>query len=109
MDSNLSEIVKKVCSDFNSPVEAVVTHPDWLYINLLLPPKTSLSSIINSVKGVTSRRLKSDALISDDYLVDGALWTPSYLAVTENEYPHEKINEHLKTMDRLALPKASQL
>ncbi len=45
------------------------------------PPKLAVSTLVNSLKGVSSRLLRRDRPdIAQRYYYNGVLWTPSYFA-----------------------------
>ncbi len=54
---------------------------DHVHLLVNYAPKTSLSKLVNSLKGVSSRKLRQDHAdaISTVYY-KGALWSPSYFA-----------------------------
>lgn len=76
----LEKIFSKICKDFD--VEMVEFNGESDHIHLLVnyPPKVSLSHLVNSLKGVSSRKMKQ---YHPDLLKQywkGALWSPSYFA-----------------------------
>src|SRR6202163_3581296 len=73
----LRHIFSKVCTDF----EAVLVHLDGEtnHVHLLVnyPPKVSVSSLVNSLKGVSSRMIrKKNYPTIRRKLWGGALWSP---------------------------------
>jgi putative transposase len=62
----LKGIFSKVCDD----MEAVLVN---------YPPKLSLSKLVNSLKGVSSRMLRKEFKSEiEKFLYNGVLWSPSY-------------------------------
>ncbi|EKN4689939.1 IS200/IS605 family transposase, partial [Yersinia ruckeri] len=67
-----------VCADFD--VELVEMDGESEHVHLLInyPPKLAVSSLVNSLKGVSSRLLRRDRPdIAARYYYKGVLWTPS--------------------------------
>ena len=62
----LKVMLEKVCSDFQA--QLVETHGEAEHVHLLItyPPKHSVSSMVNSLKGVSSRLLRVDCLELND-------------------------------------------
>jgi putative transposase len=78
----LQEIFRSVCADFE--VELKEFNGDSTHVHLLVtyPPKVRLSELVDSLKGVSSRRLKQEfPAISTFWSLrksKGHLWSPSY-------------------------------
>ena len=70
-----------VCANFD--VELVEMDGKSEHVHLLnnYPPKLAVSSLVNSLKGASSRLLRRDRPdIAEHYYYKGVLWTPSYFA-----------------------------
>lgn len=78
--TRLEEITKDVCIDFEVEMKEFNGEQDHVHILIEYPPKVQLSKLINSLKGVSSRRLRQEFPIIHRYLWNGALWSPSYFA-----------------------------
>jgi len=61
------------------------------------PPKVSVSALVNSLKGVSSRmiRLKKYSSIRRQ-IWDGALWSPSYFAGSCGDAPIAVIRQYIE-------------
>ena len=79
--NTLETLFRKVCEDFD--VEPVEFNGEADLVHLLVnyPPKVRLSRLVNSLKGVSSRKLKlhHPESIQSAYLKN-ALWSPSCCA-----------------------------
>uniref|UniRef100_UPI0012FF314E IS200/IS605 family transposase n=1 Tax=Oceanospirillum beijerinckii TaxID=64976 RepID=UPI0012FF314E len=65
------------------------------------PPKVSVSKLVNSLKGVSSRRLKQihPELIKPAYLKN-ALWSPSYYAGSVGGAPISVVRQYIEQQAR---------
>ena len=54
----LEEICRDICSDFEAELKEFNGERDHVHLLVIYPPKTRLSELVNSPKGVSSRRLK---------------------------------------------------
>ena len=77
----LKLIFSKVCSDFESELVEFEGEDDHVHLLINYPPKFSVSSLVNSLKGVSSRLIKKREYPSiQSKLWAGSLWSPSYFA-----------------------------
>lgn len=76
----LKTIMEKICRDFESQLIEIDGEKDYIHLLIQYPPKHSLSKIINSLKGVSSRMLKKNFPEFEKYYWEKALWSPSYFA-----------------------------
>lgn len=79
---SLRTILESVCEDFESQlVEIEVAAEGECRLVISYPPKHSVSSLIDSLKGVSSRMLRERPDIRRQ-CVNGKLWSPSYRAIS---------------------------
>ena len=73
---------------------------DYVHLLINYPPKVSVSRLVNSLKGVSSRliRKKRYACIQDK-LWAGALWSPSYFAASCGGAPISIIKQYIEQQD----------
>ena len=78
----LRSIFQKVCTDFEA--QLVETSGQDNHVPLLLndPPKHSVSSLVNSLKGVSSRLLRLERPDLVGRYWKGVLWSPSQSAAS---------------------------
>lgn len=77
----LEKIFKSVCKDFDATLLSFEGADFYVYIQVRYPPKVTVSKLVNSLKGVSSRKLKELLpTIEVDYWKDTTLWSPSYYA-----------------------------
>ena len=80
----LEEIFRSVCTDFEVELREFNGEADHVHLLVNYPPKVRLSELVNSLKGVSSRRMKQEfPAISTFWSVrnsKGHLWSASYFA-----------------------------
>jgi REP-associated tyrosine transposase len=93
----LREIFSSVCSDFEARRVQFNGEDDHAHLLVNYPPKVSVSALVNSLKGVSSRmiRLKKYPGIRRQ-LWRGALWSPSYFAGSRGGAPIAVIRQYIE-------------
>jgi len=75
---NLREVFTHVCADFESQLVEFDGEDDHVHLLVNYPPKVSVSTLVNSLKGVSSRMIRQKRYPSiRQKLWGGALWSPS--------------------------------
>ena len=94
--NRLKVIFTKVCTDFESQLVEVNGEADHIHLLVNYPPKHSVSSLVNSLKGVSSRllRLERPALAARYW--KGVLWSPSYFAASCGGAPVGILRNHIE-------------
>ena len=68
-----------VCAYFEAELVEMDGEPDHVHLLINYPPKLAISSLVNSLKGVSSRLLRRDRPdIAVRYYDKGVLWSPGY-------------------------------
>ena len=57
----LEEIMRAVCGDFEVELAEFNGEPDHVHLLVHFPPKVALSKLVNSLKGVSSRRMRQES------------------------------------------------
>ena len=72
---SLESIFRSVCTDFETELIEFNGEVDHVHLLVSFPPKVAVSKLVNSLKGVSSRRLKQlhPELIKSAYMKN-ALW-----------------------------------
>lgn len=98
---DLKEIFASVCQDFEAELVEFDGEKDYVHLLINYPPKVSVSRLVNSLKGVSSRliRKKRYACIQDK-LWAGALWSPSYFAASCGGAPISIIKQYIEQQDK---------
>jgi len=92
----LQAIFEKVCLDFQAqPVER---NGEAEHVHLLIhyPPKHSVSSLVNSLKGVSSRLLRIERPDMEKRYWNNVLWSPSYFAASCGGAPLNIIKQYIE-------------
>ena len=72
-------VFESVCKDFGSRLISMRGRDDYVELRVTYPARVAPASLVNSLKGVSSRMLRTQ--FSDFEKVFGdTLWSPSYLA-----------------------------
>lgn len=97
---DLKEIFASVCQDFEAELVEFDGEKDHVHLLINYPPKVSVSRLVKSLKGVSSRliRKKRYACIQDK-LWAGALWSPSYFAASCGGAPISIIKQYIEQQD----------
>ena len=97
---DLKEIFASVCQDFEAELVEFDGEKDHVHLLINYTPKVSVSRLVNSLKGVSSRliRKKRYACIQDK-LWAGALWSPSYFAASCGGAPISIIKQYIEQQD----------
>lgn len=97
---DLKEIFASVCQDFEAELVEFDGEKDYVHLLINYPPKVSVSRLVNSLKGVSSRliRKKRYSCIQDK-LWAGALWSPSYFAASCGGAPISIIKQYIEQQD----------
>ena len=99
--NTLHTLLKNVCEDFECELKEFNGESDHVHLLVNYPPKVCLSKLVNSLKGVSSRRLKQHhpELIKAAYLKN-ALWSPSYFAGSCGGASLEVIKQYIEQQQR---------
>lgn len=90
-------IFANVCRDFESELVEFDGEDDHVHLLVNYPPKVSVSSLVNSLKGVSSRMIRQKQYPSiRKKLWGGALWSPSYFAGSCGGAPIEIVRQYIE-------------
>ena len=93
---DLRPIFAGVCTDFEAELVEFDGEDDHVHL-LNYPPKVSVSALVNSLKGVSSRMIRKNNYSSiRKKLWGGALWSPSYFAGSCGGAPIEIIRQYIE-------------
>ena len=93
----LEDIFKAVCEDFESTLIEFDGEGDHVHLLVNYPPKVSVSKLVNSLKGVSSRLIRKKQFPSvQKSLWGGSLWSPSYFAGSCGGAPIEVVRQYIE-------------
>ena len=94
---DLRGIFSDVCRDFNAELVEFDGEDDHVHLLVNYPPSVSVSSLVNSLKGVSSRLIRKKNYPSiRKKLWGGALWSPSYFAGSCGGAPLSIIRQYIE-------------
>ncbi|MFF4338970.1 IS200/IS605 family transposase [Kitasatospora sp. NPDC001540] len=99
--TRLEEIMRSVCTDFE--VELVEFNGENNHVHLLVnfPPKVALSKLVNSLKGVSSRRMRQEFPdLVKHYWRAQRLWSGSYFAGSVGGAPLSVVRQYIEQQNR---------
>ena len=81
MLNRCEQVMAQVCADFGATLAEFNGEEDHVHLLVQYPPKVALSRLVNSLKGVSSRRLRQDFVGRiNRAAMRGRFWSPSYFA-----------------------------
>ena len=90
-------IFESVCTDFEAQLVDFDGENDHVHLLVNYPPKVSISKLVNSLKGVSSRMIRKKNYPSiHEKLWGGALWSPSYFAGSCGGAPITIIRQYIE-------------
>lgn len=97
MLTDMEAIMRDVCQDFDATLMEFNGEDDHVHLLVSHPPKVALSTLINSLKGVSSRRLRAKYDIKTHR---NHLWSPSYYAASSGGAPLETLKQYIQQQRR---------
>lgn len=97
----MEQIMRAVCTDFEC--ELVEFNGETNHVHLLVnfPPKVALSKLVNSLKGVSSRRMRQEfPELVQHYWRAQRLWSGSYFAGSVGGAPLSILRQYIEQQDR---------
>jgi putative transposase len=89
-------ILDAVCRDFEATLVEFDGEDDHVHLLVNYPPKVALSSLVNSLKGVSSRLLRKQFPSLAMRYWKGVLWSPSYFAASCGGAPLSIIKRYIE-------------
>jgi len=101
---NLCEqVMAQVCADFDAILAEFNGEERHVHLLVQYPPKVALSHLVNSLKGVSSRRLRQDfAGRINTAATGGRFWSPSYFARSCGGAPLSVVKDYITDQKRPA-------
>ena len=89
-------IFSNVCDDFGAALVEMNGEDDHVHLLIEYPPKISISSLVNSLKGVSSRLLRRQRPDIVKRYWKNVLWSPSYFAASCGGAPLDIIKQYIE-------------
>ena len=93
---DLRRIFALVCEDFGAELVECNGEDDHVHLLVEYPPKVAVSHLVNSLKGVSSRRLRQDRPEVSGRYYRGVLWSPSYFAASCGGAPLNVVKQYVE-------------
>lgn len=87
---------ERVCSDFEAELVECDGEADHIHMLITYPPKVQISRLVNSLKAVTSRRLRNEFADLRGAYSKPILWSRSYFAGSCGGAPLEVIADYVR-------------
>jgi len=92
----LQAIFEKVCVDFQAQLVEMNGEAEHVHLLIHYPPKHSVSGLVNSLKGVSSRLLRIERPDMEKRYWNHVLWSPSYFAASCGGAPLDIIKQYVE-------------
>src|SRR3981189_659938 len=92
----LRAIFSKGCVDFEAGLVELDGGDSLVHLLVNYPPKHSISALVNSLKGVSSRMLRWERPDVVRRYWKGALWSPSYFAASRGGVPIDVLKAYIE-------------
>lgn len=92
----MQEVFERVCIDFEAELVEFDGEHDHVHLLVNYPPKVAISSLVNSLKGASSRILRKKHPEIRNKLWGNALWSPSYFASSCGGAPIGIIKQYIQ-------------
>ncbi|KND30255.1 hypothetical protein IQ63_29760 [Streptomyces acidiscabies] len=105
MLTRCEEIMRNVCADFGAELIEFNGEEDHVHLLVHYPPKVALSSLVNSLKGVSSRYLRQEFTDHvNRFIVHGRFWSGSYFAGSCDGAPLSIVEQYIEQQKRPPQP-----
>lgn len=97
----MKQIMRDVCADFECELAEFNGESNHVHLLVRFPPKVALSRLVNSLKGVSSRRLRQEfPELARHYYRANKLWSGSYFAGSVGGAPISVLRQYIEQQNR---------
>lgn len=101
MLTRCEKIMRKVCEDFEAELKEFNGERDHVHLLINYPPKITVSKLVNSLKGVSARRIPQEFTGRiNRAIMHGHLWSPSYLSASCGGAPLAIVRQYIEQQKR---------
>jgi len=97
----MRHIFNEVCHKLEARLIEFNGEDDHVHLLVEYPPKLAVSTLVNSLKGVSSKKLRAEFFIKTH---KEHLWSPSYFVVSCGGAPIEKLKQYIKQQQTPSTP-----
>ncbi|MFI6068998.1 IS200/IS605 family transposase [Micromonospora sp. NPDC051227] len=99
----MEDIMRTVCADFETELAEFNGEDNHVHLLVNFPPKVALAKLVNSLKGVSSRRLRQEFPdLGRHYYRTNRLWSASYFAGSVGGAPLSVLQQYIEQQNRPA-------
>ena len=99
---DMRDVFAGVCADFGAELVEMDGEDDHVHLLVNYPPAIPLTKLVNSLKGVSSRRLRRMHPALQRRYWNGVLWSPSYFAASCGGAPMSIIRQYIEQQRTLS-------
>jgi len=88
-----ASVCASVCADFGAELVEMDGEDDHVHLLVTYPPHVAIARLVNSLKGVSARRLRQNYRIRTHR---EHLWSPSYFAASAGGAPLEVLKQYIR-------------
>ncbi|MFC4503221.1 MULTISPECIES: IS200/IS605 family transposase [Streptomyces] len=104
MLARCEEIMRKVCEDFEAELKDFNGERDHVHLLIHYPPKVAVSKLVNSLKGVSARRIRQEFAGHTNHAIpQRPLWSPSYFSASCGGPPLAIVRQYIEQQKTPAL------
>jgi putative transposase len=101
--TRMEEIMRVVCADFETELVEFNGENNHVHLLVNFPPKVALAKLVNSLKGVSSRRMRQEFPdLARHYYETNKLWSGSYFAGSVGGAPLTVMHQYIEQQNRPA-------
>ncbi|MGW1060984.1 IS200/IS605 family transposase [Micromonospora rubida] len=101
--SRMEEIMRAVCADFETELVEFNGENNHVHPLVNFPPKVALSRLVNSLKGVSSRRMRHEFPdLVRHYYQANRLWSGPHFAGSVGDAPLTVLRQYIEQQNRPA-------
>ncbi|AUA17182.1 Transposase IS200 like protein [Streptomyces malaysiensis subsp. malaysiensis] len=101
MLTRCEKIMRKVCEDFEAELKEFNGERDHVHLLINYPPKIAVSKLVNSLKGVSARRIRQEFTGRiNRAIMHGHLWSPSYFSASCGGAPLAIVRQYIEQQKR---------
>jgi putative transposase len=90
-------VMRKACADFAADLREFNVQTDHVHLLIQYPPKISVPALVNSLKGVSARRLRAEFTgCVNRASLHRHFWSPSYFAASSGRAPLSIIRRYIE-------------
>ncbi|GAA1534308.1 IS200/IS605 family transposase [Dactylosporangium maewongense] len=99
--TRMEAIMRDVCADFEAELVQFNGEDNHVHLLVNFPPKVAVARLVNSLKGVSSRRLRQEFPdLARHYYRANKLWSGSYFAGSAGGAPLNAVQQYIEQQNR---------